>query len=248
MSDRAGLRAAVLLIGNELLTGKIEDRNGRTLIADLRACGVELCELRLVGDNVELIAEAIRALTSRYDVVFSSGGVGPTHDDVTMEAVGRAFEQELVVHPELDRRVRKFFGRNETEARVWAAMARVPERCELIFEDLPWPVHKVDNLWILPGVPQIFDRQWRVIRPRFAGVAPGLVTLFLSLEEGFVAEPLAEAARDFPGLSFGSYPVFGTEDYRTRVTIEGRDSAAVGEASARLCDVWAAALVRREGP
>lgn len=226
-------RIALLLIGNELLSGKVIDTNGPFAIRALRDVGAVVGELRVVSDDEATIAAHVRALAGAFDVVVTSGGVGPTHDDVTMAAVAEAFGDVLETRDELMTMIRRVFAGDETNVRVWSRMAQVPSRCELVLDEgMRWPVHRVENVWVLPGVPQAFERQLRALLPRFAHSANVVLqTLYLSLGEGHIAEALTEAVSRHPEVAFGSYPVYADGGFRTRITLEARDSSAVATAS-----------------
>ena len=148
--------AAIVLIGDELLSGKIRDANGALLIDDLRALGIEVTELHMVSDRIERIVEAIELVRHRNDVVFTSGGVGPTHDDKTLDAVAEAFGVDLEAQEELLSRIRARFG--DDPDNPWLKMGHVPAGCDLLFhEDTRWPVMRMGNVYVLPGVPQLFS-------------------------------------------------------------------------------------------
>jgi molybdenum cofactor synthesis domain-containing protein len=195
MTDSAQTRVALLLIGNELLTGKIRDLNGPHAIDTLRRVGAELVEMRVVSDGQNIIATAIRELLEHADWVVTSGGIGPTHDDVTMAAVAQALDRELEENLPLRERIERKFPDDEISRRVWARMATLPEGCELVVPDrLSWPVFLAGRVWILPGVPQTFRKQIDAIAPRFGSSSPTrAATIHLDVGEGIVAEPLEEA-------------------------------------------------------
>lgn len=228
---------AVVLIGTELLTGKIKDRNGPHAIDGLAAVGGALGELRVIGDDVETIARHVRELSASYRYVVTSGGIGPTHDDITMEAIGKALSRPLYEDPELRRRIDERFSDSPEKQRVWARMALVPKGCELIgLAATVWPIYRVDNVFILPGVPQIFALQFDAIASRFSGATKSIITLYVSEGEGGIAEPLTEATKRFPDVMFGSYPVWGNEAFKTRITIESVVPHMVEAARAYLAD------------
>ena len=161
--------AAILVIGDEILSGKTEEQNARFLIGELRELGVTLRCILTISDDVEEVAAATRDLSTKYHHVFTSGGVGPTHDDVTIVGIARAFQAPIVRHPELEARLRSYFGDDLNEARL--RMADVPEGAALIqAEDLKWPVLAVRNVYVLPGVPDLFRRKFAAIRERFRAV------------------------------------------------------------------------------
>lgn len=231
-------RAAILLIGNELLSGKVRDVNGIHAIEGFRARGIVVEELRVVRDREEGIAQTLRSLASTYDIVVTSGGVGPTHDDVTMRAVAMAFEVALEESDELASRIRTFYEEDPERMRVWLRMAMLPQGCALIAADgSPWPLYRMRNTFILPGIPEIFRRQFAVLLHAL-DQAPilRLRTLHLAMGEGELAERLESAQERFPSIEIGSYPLFTPEGMRTRVTLESRDVSLLEEACAWLRD------------
>ena len=228
--------AAVILIGNELLSGKVTDENGDYLIRELRTLGVLLQELRVVSDEISAIAEAVKSLSERNDMVFTSGGVGPTHDDITLEGIARAFGVEIVENEGMAQHIREVF-RDEPERRAsFMKMAQVPMGTMLIQNaELFWPIYQVHNVYVLPGVPVIFRRQFDAIKSRFSSAPFVLKTIYLSIGEGQLASTLTTACRIFPGIAFGSYPVWGDPNYRVRVTLEAKDKNAVDDGYQWLC-------------
>src|SRR5689334_12761079 len=162
-------RAAILLIGNELLSGKVEDENARYLTRELRELGVTLARVEVIPDVADEISETVRALSERYDLVFTSGGVGPTHDDVTLPAVAAAFGMDVARNPELEALLRAGAGERLHERDL--RMADVPTGARLEYgprgPGASWPVVVVRNVWILPGVPKIFRRKFETIRELF---------------------------------------------------------------------------------
>ena len=239
--------AAILLIGNEILSGKVEDENARFLTRELRALGVALRRIEVVPDVTEEIAESVRALSPRFDNVFTSGGVGPTHDDVTLRAVGDAFGMPLERHAELEALLRAGYGDRLHERDL--RMADVPTGARLEYGPAgrrtdaraPWPVIVVRNVWVLPGVPSIFRRKFEAVRDLFrAGPIHGRA-LYSRAGEGPIAGAMDEAVVAFPDVEIGSYPHPEAPDYRVKITLDGRDAARVDDAlawlAARLGDV-----------
>lgn len=229
----SALTAAILVIGDEILSGKTDDLNARFLISELRELGVTLDRIYVIPDIVDVVAESVRDLSSRVDLIFTSGGVGPTHDDVTILGIARAFGLQVVRHPELDRRIRSYFGPDVAGSRL--AMANVPAGAELIdTPDLRWPVLLCRNVYILPGVPELFRRKFVAIRERFRGTPFHLRNVFTLEDEFDLAERLNELVREFPEVAVGSYPNFATPDYRVKVTLESKDSTALESAHEAL--------------
>lgn len=223
--------AAVVLIGNELLTGKVVDENGTYLVRELRSLGVTVREVRIVPDEIEAIGRSIRQLTPEHDTVFTSGGVGPTHDDITLEGIAAAFDVALVENGTMAHHVDRVFANDPDRHSAFSKMARVPEGTTLIQSaDLLWPIYRVKNVYILPGVPEIFRRQFDAIKSRFLSEPFFLRTIYFRIGEGDLAPNLMEACRAFPTISLGSYPVWDRSDYRVRVTIESKVRRSVEDA------------------
>jgi molybdenum cofactor synthesis domain-containing protein len=225
--------AAILVIGNEVLSGKIEEQNARFLIGELRELGVALQCILTIPDEPEDIAAAVRSLSARFDYVFTSGGVGPTHDDVTISSIARAFDKPIVRHPELEAMLRRYFGDGIDETRL--RMADVPEGAELVYGgDMKFPVMACGNVYIFPGVPELFRRKFTAIRERFR-VAPFYLRVVHTLEDEFdIAARLQTIADAHPAVAIGSYPNFATPDYRVKVTLESKIEAAVDSAHQAL--------------
>lgn len=221
--------AAILVIGDEILSGKTEEQNARFLIGELRDLGVALRRILTIPDDVEEVAAAVRELSERHSYVFTSGGVGPTHDDVTIIGVAQAFHVPIIRHPELEARLRAYFGDDLNEARL--RMADVPEGAELIHaEELKWPVPAVRNVYVLPGVPDLFRRKFLAIRERFR-VAPFYTRAVYTHEDEFdIAGGLQAVAASHPLVAIGSYPNFATPEYRVKLTLESKDRDALDAA------------------
>jgi molybdenum cofactor synthesis domain-containing protein len=238
--------AAILVIGDEILSGKTEDRNAHMLISELRELGVALRHIAVIPDDINEVAAAVRDLSARFDYVFTSGGVGPTHDDVTIVGIARAFDAAIVRHPDLERIIRDYFGENTDESRL--RMADVPEGSALIDgPEMRWPVLACRNVYILPGVPEHFSRKFLEIRERFR-VEPFYARALYTLEDEFdLAENLRAVADAHPQVAIGSYPSFSTPDYRVKLTLESKDSKAL-EAAVRalMAALDAGKLVRSE--
>jgi molybdenum cofactor synthesis domain-containing protein len=244
--------AAILLIGNEILSGKVEDENARFLTRELRALGVALRRIEVVPDVAEEISDSVRALSPRFDSVFTSGGVGPTHDDVTLRAVGDAFGMPLARHAELEALLRAGYGHHLHERDL--RMADIPAGARLEYGPdgprgaarAPWPVIVVRNVWVLPGVPSIFRRKFEAVRELFrAGPIHGRA-LYSRHGEGHIAGALDEAVAAFPEVEIGSYPHPEAPDYRVKITLDGRDGARVDDALAWLAARLGEALVRTD--
>lgn len=235
--------AAVVVIGNEILTGKFADENGPYLIARLRALGADLRRLVTIPDDLAVIAAEVRHCADRHDFVLTTGGVGPTHDDLTLEGIARAFEVPLEQRPELVALLERF-ELPSTEATL--RMATVPQGAELIESAaLAYPVVRVRNVYVFPGVPKLLKNKFEAISDRFAGEAVATARVFTDEHEFAIADRLTAVAARHPEVDIGSYPRFGEGDYRVILTLESRDPSALARARDELCG--AVRVVRVEG-
>lgn len=220
--------AAILLVGNELLSGRVEDANLPFLARELWACGVRVRGVEIVRDDVDVIAEAVRRLSSRHDLLFTTGGIGPTHDDVTVAGVAAAFGVPVVRHPDLEARLRAHFRERLNASHL--RMAEVPEGADLVGGASSWPTIHIRNTYVLPGVPEILRRKFSDLRERFAGRGFHRHMLGLAADEATLAPLLETVCTEYPGLEVGSYP----ESHRVLVTLESTDHELLARAAARL--------------
>ncbi|MFL5353265.1 competence/damage-inducible protein A [Archangium sp.] len=226
--------AAAVIIGNEVLTAKVVDANGPHLIRRLREVGIPLRSLEIVPDEVDVIVEAVARARLRAQYVFTSGGIGPTHDDVTVRAVALAMGRRVVRLPEMVELIRqKAVDAPTAEA---LRLADAPEGAVLIAQPGSWyPVLTVEDVFLLPGVPQLFRAQLEAVLSRLSGTPVHLRVLYLGLGESAVASVLDRVALDMPHVAIGSYPMFDrTLDYSVKVTVESVEKDAVEQAVARL--------------
>jgi molybdenum cofactor synthesis domain-containing protein len=239
--------AGIVIIGDEILTGKFADENAAFLIGELRALGVELRRVTVIPDDLDDIADTIPRFAARFDHVFSSGGVGPTHDDRTMAGIARGFATTVVREPELERRVRAYWGDQLAEPNL--RLADIPAGAELVYgKDEVWPVVAYRNVYILPGVPALFRRKFIDIRDRFRAEPMTVARIYLDADEGQIANDLDAVVAAFPGVRVGSYPRFSERDFRVMITLEGKVAAEVTGAQAMLADRLGAHVVRRDEP
>jgi molybdenum cofactor synthesis domain-containing protein len=214
--------AGIVLIGNEILSGKVVEANAAYLSREFRELGVNLRKISVIPDEVDLIAREVDEFHRAYDWVFTSGGVGPTHDDVTIEGVAKGLGVPVVRHPALVARIEQHYGDRVNEARL--KMAEVPQGALLLAEDaLIVPVVVVRNVHVFPGVPDIFRRKFEAIRERFRERPFLLRSVYVRIGEGSLAEHLNAMLRVFPDLQCGSYPEFTNPEYRVRVTLESKE-------------------------
>ena len=225
--------AGIILIGNEILSGKVVDANASYLCRELRALGVEVRKISVIPDEVALIADEVGQFAADYDVVFTSGGVGPTHDDVTIEGVARALGVPVVREPRLVKLLEGFYKGHLNNARL--KMAEVPDGAELMADgELVFPAVVVRNIYILPGVPEIFRQKFEALRERFREAPFFLCSVFVSMGEGTLADHLNELLREHPQLLLGSYPEFSNPEYKVKVTLESKDRDYLETAVAAL--------------
>ena len=246
MAEVINRTAALLVIGNEILSGKVVDTNTPFLAKELRALGVSLQRILTIPDEVDIIAAAIRELQPRYDHVFTSGGVGPTHDDVTIEGIAKGLGRRVVRNELVADKIREYQKDRLTEASL--RMADFPEGVELLMDArLGFPTVKVDNIFILPGIPQIFEAKFHAIRERFAATPYTLRIIYTRHHEGQIAHHLNATVAAYPELLLGSYPKIGDPEYAVKLTLESKDPAYVDRAVAHLLDLLPAdAVVRTE--
>jgi molybdenum cofactor synthesis domain-containing protein len=230
--------AGFVVIGDEILTGKVRDANTFKLAQMLFARGVRLRRVETITDDVDDIATTVKRLSETYTWVFTSGGIGPTHDDMTYEGIARAFSRELAyddaVLAQMDEhgKSRGYGELNDARKR----MALYPTGCEVVqpLEHLWVPVVVVENVHVLPGVPGLFSALIDGIEERFEGTPLHRVQLYTQKWEGDIAEPLTRAQRAHPGVAIGSYPRYGGAGFNVMVTLEGEDRAEVDALAAEL--------------
>jgi len=227
--------AGIVIIGDEILSGKFAEENAAFLIGELRALGVDLRRTRLVLLAAADIIEAVRAAAARYDHVFTSGGVGPTHDDITIASIARAFGVGVERHPELEGKIRAYWKDKLAAANL--RLADIPAGSTLVYgRDDVWPVVCFQNVYILPGVPSLFRRKFVDIRDRFRAEPVTAARVYVDLEEGSLAPHLDAVVAAHATVKLGSYPRFSERDFRVLVTLEGADAAAVAAAQAMLVE------------
>lgn len=237
----ANPRAAMLVIGDELLSGRTRDSNLWHLAGALSSAGIDLAEARVVGDAHDEIVAAVRALSTAYDHVFTSGGIGPTHDDITADAVaaamgagiGKRADAMALMQAYYDQRGVEF---NEARQR----MARIPDGAELIDNPVSIaPGFTLGNVHVMAGVPAIFEAMLASVLPKLTGGAPLLSqSLRVMRGEGEIAENFGQLAADYPDLSMGSYPFQQDGVFGTHLVIRGTDPARLNEAVMKLSKLF----------
>ena len=227
--------AAILIVGNEILSAKVQDENGPFLARELRALGVELRRIETVPDEVPLIVDAIVRCKQSARWLFTSGGIGPTHDDVTIAAVAKAFGKAVVHDERIVAALRRHVGGELSPAKL--RLAEVPEGATVIWtEGRLLPVISLGEVFILPGVPSFLRDGFLAVRDRFRAAPIFSRAVYFSVGESVLAEHLDATVAAHPTVAIGSYPRFDDADYRVKVTFDGRDAA---EVSAALKDLEA---------
>jgi len=217
-----GKTAGIILIGNEILSGKIIDVNAAYLCRELRDLGVDVRRIVAIPDDIGLIAAEVREASRAYDLVFTSGGVGPTHDDVTIQGIAAGMEVPVILHPHLAGLLARFYKGELDDTR--RKMAEVPDGSQLLAADsLMFPVIVFRNIYIFPGVPEIFRQKFDAIRERFREQPFFLKSVFVRIGEATLAGFMNDLLKTYPLLLVGSYPEFSNPDYKVKVTLESKD-------------------------
>ena len=235
---------ALVVVGNEVLSGKTQDSNAYYAARELRAVGVALRRIVVIPDEIPVIAEEVGYCAQRFDIVLTSGGIGPTHDDVTMDGVAAAFGRKLVMHPELEHIIRTHFADRLSAAAL--KMAVVPEGAVLNSTgDVRFPTVQYDNVYILPGIPQIFEAKLAALLGRFATDPYYMRTIYTSAGEGAITDYLNQCLARYPDLLLGSYPRIGDPDYRVKLTLESKNRDYLEQAFAHLMSLLPGKVVVR---
>lgn len=229
--------AAMLVIGDEILSGRTRDANMFHLAGELTRVGIDLKEARVVSDDADAIIAAVNALRSAFDIVFTSGGIGPTHDDITADCIAAAFGVQIDVRDDARAILQAHYdprGIEMNAARL--RMARIPDGAALIDNPVSAaPGFTLGNVHVMAGVPAIFQAMVASVLPTLTGGAPLVSqTVRLDRPEGEIAGPLGQLAQTYPDLSIGSYPFIQDGRYGANIVIRGADSVIVSEAAVKL--------------
>ena len=239
----ATVSACVVIIGNEILSGRTQDANLAFLAHGLNEVGVRLREARVIPDDADIIIATVNEARRRFDYVFTTGGIGPTHDDITAPSIAQAFGVPLIVHPEARRILESHYppgGLNEARLR----MAQVPEGAALLPNPISRaPGFRIENVYVLPGVPQIMQAIFNELKHRLRGGAKLFSrNVSCTLGEGTIAKDLGALQERYSDLEIGSYPYFRRSDFGVTLVVRGTDRERIAAAIAELM-----ALIRRLG-
>ncbi len=244
MNHKETYSAALIVIGNEILSGRTQDTNTSWIADQLTAMGIVLHQVRVVPDIEDDIIEAVRALKSKVDYVFTTGGIGPTHDDITAETMAKAFGVGIGLHPEAYDMLVRHYG---SEAEVTSArkkMAMIPEGAGLILNPVSGaPGFQIENVFVMAGVPRIMQAMFDDVKTRLKRGRPVLSnTISCGLAESVVAEALATVQARYPGVSIGSYPHYRGGVLGLSLVLRSTDDPALDKATGEVIT-----LVRRLG-
>ena len=238
--------AGIVIIGNEILSGKIQDTNGPFLMKELRELGVSVCQLTVLADQKEEIAEVVSSFAQKYTWVFTSGGLGVTHDDVTIAAIAQVFSVPMIQHPDLMEKLEQASQRGLALQNAHMRLAQIPQGAHLFKVAPPvWPAFSLQNVFVLPGIPSCFRENFLVIKETFRESPFFLKQIFVTQEEELIADQLMLLARKYPQMMMGSYPVdmadFQRQEassiqpkYKVKVTLESKDQNATEQAYQEL--------------
>ncbi|HIM76813.1 MAG TPA: competence/damage-inducible protein A [Rhodospirillales bacterium] len=245
MTENDAVTAAVVVIGNEVLSGRTQDVNVQFLALGLGELGISLDEVRIIADVEDEIVSAVNLLRDKYDYVFTTGGIGPTHDDITTASVSKAFGRAMIRNPEAEAiLLSNYKPEDVTEARM--KMADTPDGDDVVLIQNPVskePGYQVENVFVMAGVPRIMQAMFDDLKPRLKGGAPvSSRSLDAFIPEGLVAGPLSDVQNQFPDIEIGSYPFVRSGQLGTCLVARSADEAALDEAADAI-----AAMIRSLG-
>ncbi len=218
--------AGIIIIGDEILSGKIQDSNSQFMVKELRLHGIDVRRISVVPDDIYEIAREIKRFSKRFDYVFTSGGIGPTHDDVTIKGVAKAFNVKIVLNEFIKKFLYKRFGKHLTSEQL--KIAEVPEGAELIKNGtIKFPIILFRNVYILPGIPEFLEKKFFVIEKLFDEPPFLLKKVYVKEYESKIAPYLNLIVKKHKKVKIGSYPVVGNKDYHVMVTLESQDDKSL---------------------
>jgi molybdenum cofactor synthesis domain-containing protein len=230
--------ACMVIIGNEILSGRTQDANLAYAATKLNQRGIRLREARVIPDDCDTIVATVNEVRPRFDYVFTTGGIGPTHDDITAECIARAFGVRLTLHPEAKGILEQHYRPDQINA-ARLRMAHMPEGAELVRNAVSRvPGFRIGNVYVLAGVPEVMQAMIDALVPTLAGGAPVRSrTVTCQLAEGVIAEGLEAVQKRYPDLDIGSYPAFRRSGYGVSLVLRGTDDARLAAAAAEVADL-----------
>jgi molybdenum cofactor synthesis domain-containing protein len=229
---------AVLIIGSEIVSGQVEDKNLKYILQNFKLSGHQISEIRIIPDNKDLIIESIRDLSQKYSYLISSGGIGPTHDDLTIPCFAEAFHEKLVENALLKASLKEFYKDKLTDEAL--RMSYLPETAELLGDfAYNWPLIKHKNCFILPGLPQIFKEKFDKLM-RYLPPSKKLyeANIFVLWDESYFAAELESCEKGIEALIIGSYPIFGKKEFNTQITLKHCNLETLNSAFLRLTNYF----------
>ena len=221
--------ACVLIIGNEILSGRTQDANLSFIARNLNEHGIQVREARTIPDDVDVIFSTLNEVRTQFDYVFTTGGIGPTHDDITADCVAKAFGVDLVMHPGIEARIRAFSaqrGLSEDVLQSSLRMARVPEGGDLIETEVGAPGFTIGNVYVMAGIPGVMQSMLTLLLPKLEGARPVRSrSVGAYLGESMVADRLSEIQDANADVDIGSYPFSEDGRYGTTLVVRGTDEA-----------------------
>jgi len=229
-----GKTAGIIIIGDEILSGKVQDGNAFFMAQELWSHGIQLCRISVISDVIDEIAEEVRKFSDRFDYVFTSGGIGPTHDDITIEGISKAFNVRPVINETLKENLEM---RQGPLSPAQLRMAEVPEGAELVNDDtLSFPLIKFRNIFIFPGIPQLLRKKFLAIEKMFHESLIHLKKVYVNESEASIAPVLNEIVKQYQNVKIGSYPIMENKDYSVMITLESLDASSLSSAYTSLLE------------
>jgi molybdenum cofactor synthesis domain-containing protein len=232
------VNACLLIIGNEILSGRTKDANLNFLALELNKLGVQLRECRVIPDVEQTVVDTVNEVRRKFDYVFTTGGIGPTHDDITADCIAKAFGVGISEHPEAVARMTRHYGDAALFTPARRRMARIPHGGVLVDNPVSVaPGFQMENVFTFAGIPKIMQGMFHAMKHRLVGGAPVVSrTVRTNLPEGIIAEPLGALQKRFEDLDIGSYPGFRNGKVSVSLVLRGTDDARLAAASAELID------------
>jgi len=214
--------AAIIIVGNEILSGKVMDSNSHFLASELRALGIDVKRIIVIPDDVSEIGKEVYESSSKYDYVFTAGGIGPTLDDLTVEGIAHGFGAPLIKSPQMERIILTRCGERPPQGSA-LKMALIPEGTELIFnKEMRFPIMVFKNIYIFPGIPKFLREKFNLIKDRFRTEPFHIKKIFINEDECFVSDYLVETSKKYPDVSIGSYPIVEGTGYKVSIILESQ--------------------------
>ena len=230
--------ACILVIGDEVLSGRTEDKNINFIAKRCDNIGVSVNEVRIIPDNKETIKNTVLECYKKFDYIFTTGGIGPTHDDITTECIASAFNLDVEINPEALKRLKDHYKKSNVElndARI--KMAKIPKGAKLIDNPVSSaPGFIVENIYVLPGVPKILQAMFKNLEDEIKGIT-NMVSknIIVYSPEGEIADFLESIQNEFADISIGSYPYFRPPEVGTNIVLRSIDKNLINEATIAIC-------------